>query len=244
MEELLFKAEHSLVEQSLNATEAKVPTNGDGFGVGWFADRNEPGLYREIMPAWNDCNLQHIAHQIRTKHFFAHVRASTGTATSRDNCHPFAVGNWMFMHNGQIGDYSVLRRQLEALIPDSLYQSRRGTTDSEALFLILLGAMETMAPEDAICWLVERVVELQREAAIRAPFRCTFALTDGSRSYFFRYASDNRAPSLYLSKREDSLLVLSEPLSEDTDLWEPIEPGVVIMARGHEIVGSRSLGAA
>ncbi|MGA4923289.1 hypothetical protein, partial [Bacillus subtilis] len=31
--------------------------------------------------------------------FFAHVRAATGTAVTRQNCHPFACGRWMFMHN-------------------------------------------------------------------------------------------------------------------------------------------------
>ncbi len=44
------------------------------------------------------------------------------------------------MHNGFIGDWSRLRRQIEALIPDELYPSRVGTTDSEAIFLAILGA--------------------------------------------------------------------------------------------------------
>ena len=37
LEELLYKPEHSLVEQSLHAVEAKTLTNGDGFGIGWHA---------------------------------------------------------------------------------------------------------------------------------------------------------------------------------------------------------------
>ena len=31
------------------------------------------------------------------------MRAATGTATSRANCHPFAHGQHLFMHNGQVG---------------------------------------------------------------------------------------------------------------------------------------------
>ena len=86
-------------------TEAKTGTNGDGFGLGWYGERAEPGLYREIRPAWSDENLQSLCGQVRSRVFFAHVRASTGTASTRANCHPFAHGRHLFMHNGQVGGY-------------------------------------------------------------------------------------------------------------------------------------------
>jgi glutamine amidotransferase len=118
LEDFLFKPENSLINQSLHARKAHTATNGDGFGVGWYGDRQEPGLFRDIRPAWNDENLRSIAEQIRTGHFFAHVRASTGTSISRANCHPFQHERWMFMHNGQIGGYGRIRRRVEALIDD------------------------------------------------------------------------------------------------------------------------------
>ena len=95
----------------------------------------EPGIYREVRPAWSDENLRSLCDQVRSGLFFAHVRASTGTATTRANCHPFAHGRYLFMHNGQIGGYARIKRRLEALIPDELYERRLGTTDSEAIFL-------------------------------------------------------------------------------------------------------------
>ena len=70
------------------------------------------------LPAWNDANLKSLSHQIRSSLFLAHVRASTGTATARQNCHPFSNEQWMFMHNGQIGGYDRLRRTLESMIDD------------------------------------------------------------------------------------------------------------------------------
>jgi predicted glutamine amidotransferase len=91
-----------------------------------------------VRPAWSDENLLSLARQIKSGLFFAHVRASTGTATTRANCHPFAHGSWMFMHNGKIGGWDNLRRQIEMAIPDHLFRHRQGTTDSEALFLLLL----------------------------------------------------------------------------------------------------------
>src|SRR6516162_5403644 len=112
---------HSLVEQSLRARESAASTNGDGFGLGWYAGHDEPGLYREVRPAWSDENLRHLCRHIRSHLFFAHVRASTGTATTRPNCHPFAHRQWLFMHNGQIGNWSLIRRKVEALIPDAYY---------------------------------------------------------------------------------------------------------------------------
>ena len=120
--------------------ESVGSTNGDGFGLGWYGERDEPGLYREVRPAWSDENLKHLCRHIRSPLFFAHVRAATGTPTTRPNCHPFVHGRWMFMHNGQVGDWSLIRRRVEELIPDEFYKSRAGTTDSEAVFLAILGA--------------------------------------------------------------------------------------------------------
>ena len=114
--------------------------NGDGFGLGWYGVHEDPGIYREVRPAWSDENMRHLCRHIRSHLFFAHVRASTGTPSTRPNCHPFSHGRWMFMHNGQIGDWSRIRRRVEGMIPDAFYASRIGTTDSEAVFLAILGA--------------------------------------------------------------------------------------------------------
>jgi len=102
IEELLFKTEHGLVDQSLHARLGAETTNGDGFGVGWYGAGNGPGVYRSISPAWSDPNLRHLSAHIESKLFLAHVRASSGLAVQQTNCHPFAHGNWLFVHNGLI----------------------------------------------------------------------------------------------------------------------------------------------
>ena len=61
MADLVCAPAHSLVHQSLHATEAKTGTNGDGFGLGWYGERPEPGLYRDIRPAWSDENLKSLS---------------------------------------------------------------------------------------------------------------------------------------------------------------------------------------
>ena len=70
LEKLVSAPTHSLIEQSLNAQEARTTTNGDGFGVGWYGERVEPGLYREVRPAWSDENLRSLCAQVRSRLFF------------------------------------------------------------------------------------------------------------------------------------------------------------------------------
>ena len=36
LEELLVKRDRSLIDQILHSREGATPTNGDGFGVGWY----------------------------------------------------------------------------------------------------------------------------------------------------------------------------------------------------------------
>lgn len=230
--ELVADPEHSLIDQSRNAVEAKVGINGDGFGLGWYGEREEPGLYREILPAWSDDNLRHIARQVRSRLFFAHVRASTGTATSRANCHPFADGRWMFMHNGQIGGYQRLRRALEAMIPDHAYPARAGTTDSEALFLIARGRGMDGDPVGAMASTLADIVALMERAAIDEPLRVTAALSNGRQLFAFRYASDGRPPSLYWRREAGAIQIVSEPLDRRRDQWTAVPDGHALVCCG------------
>jgi len=232
LDSLIFDAENSLIRQSLHATKTTVTTNGDGFGVGWYGDRSVPGIYRDILPAWNDPNLKSLSHQIRSPLFFAHVRASTGTATSRANCHPFAHGRWMFMHNGQIGGYERIRRRLESLLPDNLYCSRQGTTDSELIFLLMFAHGLEDDPLAAIRSTVAQVRDMMNGAGIEEAFRLTAALTDGQRIFAVRYSSDDKPPSLFWGGSDGALMVVSEPLDADPSHWTRIEPDCLVVAEG------------
>ena len=73
METLLVAPSHSLIHQSLNAAEAKQRTNGDGFGLGWYGERTEPGLYRDLRPAWSDENLRSITAQCGNEYWRARL---------------------------------------------------------------------------------------------------------------------------------------------------------------------------
>ena len=236
LEQYVTAPAHSLVVQSLKALELTASTNGDGFGLGWYGEHDEPGLYREVRPAWSDENLRHLCRHIRSRLFFAHVRASTGTSITRPNCHPFAHGRWMFMHNGQVGDWSLIRRKAEALIPDAFYGSRIGTTDSEAMFLAILGAGAEADPVGATTRTLATLADMVKASGTTQPLRFTAALTDGRDLYAFRYANSTAANSLYYRESKGNIVVVSEPLDSERDFWKPVPPGHMLIARAGEKV--------
>ena len=197
LDTVLFEADNSLVNQSLNARWSDVVTNGDGFGIGWYGMRPEPGLYREVLPAWNDLNLRGLAQQIQSSLFFAHVRASTGTETTRLNCHPFAFDRWLFMHNGQIGGYHLCRRELESTLHDDLFKLRRGSTDSELFFLLMIQNGLAEDPLRAIRSTIRQITDLAQAKGAVEPLVLTICLSDGQTIYTCRHATSGIPPSLY-----------------------------------------------
>lgn len=228
LEEWLFEPDHSLIHQSLSARKSEVTVNADGFGLGWYDEREEPGLYHEILPAWSDCNLKSLARHIKSGLFFAHVRASTGTSTARSNCHPFGYNNWLFMHNGQIGMYEQVRWQIDRWIPEHLYNHRRGSTDSEAIFLLMIANGLDTDPVQAITQTLQMVLKLMKQKGITEPLRFTSMLSDGQNMWAIRFSSDEYAPSLYYKQFEDHVVIGSEPLDLSGDGWQLVQSGHMV----------------
>ncbi|WP_420344841.1 class II glutamine amidotransferase [Paenirhodobacter sp.] len=227
LEDIVSRPGHSLIHQSQCATQCHTAINADGFGIAWYGEKPEPGLYRDAMPAWSDQNLRSLTASVKSGLFLAHVRASTGTASSRNNCHPFTYGRWSFMHNGQVGGYDCFRRSAEMLIPDSLYAQRKGATDSEALFLVAIAEGLEQDPKGALERAAARLEALAREKGCAPYMRLTAAFSDGERLYAVRYASDEHAPTLYhrWSETRSGRAVVSEPLEDGEGDWDEIPPG-------------------
>ncbi len=247
LEEFVSRPCQSLVAQSRHCREAKTEVNADGFGLGWYGERPRPGTFRDIRPAWSDENLLSLAHQIRSGLFFAHVRASTGTATTRANCHPFTHGAWLFMHNGQIGGYDRIKRRVDMMIPDDLFSHRAGTTDSEAIFLLMLANGLEQDAKGAVARTLSAIEGEMARAGIAEPLRFTSAFTDGQMLYAVRYASDLQPPTLYTRVAEETggTLVVSEPLDHGQDGWVAVpRQSFVTVADGALTVSPMELSAA
>ncbi len=225
LEDIVSAPCHSLIVQSHGALEARSATNGDGFGIAWYGARSEPGLYRDILPAWSDPNLKNLCRQIRSGLFLAHVRAATAGATSRANCHPFTYRRWSFMHNGQIGGFERIRRRLEAGLPDALYAERVGTTDSELFFLLALDEGLETDPQGAVSRAVARVEDASRRAGFSPDVKLTAAFSDGETLWAVRHASDGKAPTLYTAAtKSGGRCLVSEPFDRSGCDWQTVPP--------------------
>ena len=127
VDELLFKTQHGLIDQSLRSRMGVETTNGDGFGLGWYGtDGARPGRYRSVTPAWSDVNLRDLAAHVESPLFLAHIRATTGTPVQQTNCHPFRQGRWLFVHNGVIAGFQAMRRELLVAVEPSLFDDVAG----------------------------------------------------------------------------------------------------------------------
>ncbi|MGW6565891.1 class II glutamine amidotransferase [Streptomyces sp. NPDC054975] len=244
LDTILYKPAHSLIDQSLHAKLGVETTNGDGFGVGWYTRGGAPpALFREIGPAWNNRNLRELADHVRSPLFFAHIRASTGTAVQQSNCHPFRHGRWMFMHNGAIAGFDLMRRDLALLVDPGLYGNLEGTTDSEVMFYLALTFGLDQDPPAAVARMAGVVERVGHEHGVEFPLQMTLAITDGESTWAFRYSSEHISRSLFYSSRVDSLrrlhpdvaflqevsaetrLIVSEPLGELPGAWNEVPEG-------------------
>ncbi|MCX4759476.1 class II glutamine amidotransferase [Streptomyces sp. NBC_01275] len=232
LENILYKPAHSLIDQSLHSKLGVETTNGDGFGVGWYApDVDNPGVMRDTTPAWSNRNLQELAGHVRSSMFFAHIRASTGTAVQQTNCHPFRHGRWMWMHNGAITDFHEIRRDLALAVDPELFLDIEGSTDSEMMFFLALTFGLEEDPPGAVARMAGLVERTGHRHGVEFPLQMTVAVTDGRRLWAFRYSSQGASRSLYYSTRVDTLRALHpevaflSEVSDDTRLIVSEPPG-------------------
>jgi len=240
LEELLYKPAHSLIDQSRHARMGAETTNGDGFGIGWYSTEPTPALFKGIGPAWSDRNLREISSHVRSQLFFAHIRASTGTAVQETNCHPFRFEQWLWMHNGMISDFHRVKRDLTYAVDPSLYSHIEGSTDSEVMFyLALTFGLQDDAPQ-AVERMVGLVEEVGRKAGIEHPIQMTVATSDGDRTWAFRYSSQHQSRSLFYTSTVQTLretypdnpvlelvsdetrIIVSEPLGDLPGVWNEV----------------------
>lgn len=253
IEWLLLRPRHSLIDQSLHAQLGATTTNGDGVGIGWYGDGEEPGLYRSVHPAWNDRNLQELAMHVRSPLFFAHIRASTGTAVQETNTHPFRHGRWLFMHNGAVREFPRLRRDMLLAVDPSLLPAIEGATDSELLFHLALtfGLQDDAAP--ALERMAGFVEDLGNHHGVADPLQMSVAATDGSRIITARYSSEHESRSLYFSTdvralrqqhpeseqleqleqlSDEARVIVSEPLGDLVGAWQEVPESHVGIVQG------------
>lgn len=251
MGELLIQPRHNLIQQSLHANAPRTPTNGDGFGLGWYTHYDEPGLFRSIRPAWNDTNLIDLATHIESPLFLAHVRATSMATIQETNCHPFRYKKWLFVHNGQIAKFDKLHRSLLFKIAPKYFNHIKGTTDSEVMFyLALTFGLEKDVPK-AIARMVRYVEAEALKHGIRQAIWMSLGISDGKDLWAFRYGSDGNCPTLYASPTiehlikinpvvdgrfgDEAICLVSEPIGDYAGEWREIPGQSQVFVRGDSL---------
>lgn len=240
LEQLLYRPAHSLIDQSLHSRLGAETTNGDGFGIGWYGLMETPAVFRSVEPAWNERNLRELAGHVTSPLVFAHIRASTGSAVQQTNCHPFRHGRWLWMHNGFLGDFARVKRDLVLEVDPELYPEIEGSTDSEVFFHLALTYGLRDDPPAAVERAVGLIEDVGRARGVEQPVQMTVATTDGRSMWAFRYATHGPARSLFVSTDTRKLqelhpdnpylaglgpetrLVVSEPLGDLAGAWQEV----------------------
>lgn len=247
---LITSPTHSILTQSYDSRlrlDHRRPHNGDGFGVGYYTSSRspppssssdndtdpraeidlgpEPCIFTSTIPAWNCRNLSRLASKTVSPLVFAHVRASTEGALADANCHPFARGALMWMHNGGVGGWTLgVKRALVSAVGDRWFEAVGGSTDSEWAFALFLDSLEEMGVDPdcerrqregfghsvlrrALLRTIERIngfikgipEEVRRKGDVRSLLN--FAVTDGKSVVCTRYVSSrtDEAASLFFS---------------------------------------------
>ncbi|KAF9195863.1 hypothetical protein BGZ50_003124 [Haplosporangium sp. Z 11] len=267
-EALLTKPAHSIINQSFDSRlrlDNRRPINGDGFGVGWYESVPDPELgvepciFTSVTPAWNNMNLIRIADKIKSPLVFAHVRASTAGSVSESNCHPWQYGRLMFMHNGNIANFHLIKRKVQESLSDEIFLHVNGNTDSEWAFAVFLSQLKTPHQSEPFCHNILKEAMLNTIAKLNAWCKAVgtttasmmnFAVTDGVSVVCSRYISSRtlEAASLYYSsgtrfesykpghyrmvkagKREDLVVITSEPLTFEKADWLTIPTNTLMV---------------
>jgi len=229
---------------SLKKFEKFASGNPDGWGIGWYSQR-QANVFKEGISANNSLNYSHMSKHVRSHIIISHVRLGTGAEPAKRNSHPFICKNWMFAHNGRVD-----KDHLESLLCEEYFNKIKGATDSELYFYWLLQNITEKG--DVIKGIKSAVDEIINNGSYSG---LNFILSDGTRLYAFRYSGSNpgyyslyalrRVPSknvpfeyyseetgaLLLSKSlngEQAVLVSSEPLTLDEE-WEPIKMGNLLV---------------
>jgi predicted glutamine amidotransferase len=249
IDELLFKTQHGIVDQSLHSRMGAETTNGDGFGMGWYGVGDGPGVYHSVAPAWGDANLRELAGHIESPLFLAHVRAAIGSPVQQTNCHPFRHGRWLLVHNGYIADFHQLRRDLMLAVAPDQFADIQGSTDTEVVFHLAL----TLGMESDPIGALERTIGLieatAAEHGVAAPVQGTFGVSDGMSLWAVRYASEGPARTLFASADADTIkrlhpenprlqrlgegdrLIVSEPFADLPGVWQEIPEATAVTVR-------------
>jgi len=125
-------------------------------------------------------------------------------------------------------------------VDPSLYNEIKGSTDTEVLLYLALTLGLEDDPPDAISRTIGMVEALGRDRGIEFPFQGTIATSDGESVWAFRYSTEGKSRSLFVSRDAQTLkhlypereilqqlsdnarLIVSEPIGDLPGAWAEV----------------------
>ncbi len=195
--------------------------NADGFGAGWYCDGEpEAARYRRAEPIWADESFADVARVTRSGAILAAVRCATaGTELGPAAVAPFRSGRWLFSHNGVIDGWPGSVEGLAATLPAGALLGLESRTDSALLWALVLHRLrQGMAPGNALAGTISALAEADVSG------RFNLLLTDGQ-----AIAATAAGDTLYYRRRNDTVVVASEP-GDDEPGWAEVPDGSLVTA--------------
>ncbi|SON60066.1 Gamma-glutamyl-hercynylcysteine sulfoxide hydrolase [Mycobacterium simulans] len=175
--------------------------NADGWGVGFFdasSGGDVPRRWRSSAPLWGETSFESVAPALRSHCVVAAVRSATvGMPIEVSAAAPFTDGHWLLSHNGLVD---------RALLPASAIGARAESVCDSAM----LAATIFDRGMDA---LGDTIIEL---GAADPLARLNILAANGS-----RLVATTWGDTLCILRREDGVVLASEPYDDDPD-WEDV----------------------
>ncbi|UQX89054.1 class II glutamine amidotransferase [Jatrophihabitans telluris] len=208
----------------------------DGWGMAYWDRDDDLVLRKEAQAASDSERFWDEAKQADTDAAVLHLRkASSGMIPNLANTHPFVAGSVAFAHNGY---FSPMQR-VEALLSETGGRSPEGDTDSERYFGLVLAAMRSLGPVEA---LQATAAQIRRASEHLVSLN---ALVLTHRSLFaFAYWDESVPPSaeagtatyeLMFRVSADSVTVASDGWEPPGPQWERIANGMVLEVRRDDL---------
>ena len=232
----------SLMAQSRR--DLRGESHEDGWGIGYYVG-DQPRVVRRATSAAECREYRAAAEEVSAATFLAHVRQASVGECSTVNTHPFALGRWLFAHNGTVTGFDRVGPPLRKETSPDLLAALQGTTDSELVFHWLLSRCratgidlespchDLTALRNVVAESIQRLAAASAAAGGNEPAKLNFLLSDGSFLLASRFGHSlhwiNRVgpatdtaprPGATTCTEYRAALVASEPVTQEA--WQEI----------------------
>jgi glutamine amidotransferase len=260
--DLIFTPSNSILKQSYQLPYTPFTTkenkrdnitNVDGFGIGFYINKDTPFIYTSVKTPWSDINLERISKFFETKLLFTHIRGvkpfNENSWVYDLNCHPFTYKKYMFQHNGYISKFARIKPLLVSLLNSEGHKVIKGSTDSELIFALFISKHTLEELENGISienmykYLID-AIKIIIELNNNTPSSFNIALTNQKNTICLRYINCNKEepPSLYYKKKENSIIISSEPTEfEEEYNWNLIPKNYYLFITNNKIIKKKEI---